>query len=73
MEAYADDVTKVIEAATRAIIETKAFTVLTAVSQWRVRTLLSFSAGNTQTITYSGQLKRSPIIRMGDVSISSVT
>ncbi|KAJ2937435.1 hypothetical protein O0L34_g18626 [Tuta absoluta] len=71
--AYADDVTILIEASSRAEIERKASSVLTAISDWGTRNRLGFSAGKSMTMTYKGKFKRPPTIRMNGVPIKSVT
>ena len=70
--AYADDVTVVIEASSRADIERKAEDTLRAISDWGARNKLKFSASKTSTMTYKGRLKRPPTIRMDGASVTSV-
>lgn len=71
--AYADDVTVVIEASSRADIERKSGTVLSAISEWGIRNRLGFAPGKSLTMTYKGKFKRPPTIRMNDVPIKSVS
>lgn len=73
MVAYADDVTIVIEAPSRAAIERNAQLALQAVSEWGTRNRLSFSPAKSQTLTMKGKFKRAPTIRMDGVSIANVT
>ena len=72
MVAYADDVTIVIEAPSRAAIEHKARVTLTAVSEWGKRNRLSFSAEKSQTMTMKGKFKRPPTIRLDGASVTHV-
>ena len=71
--AYADDITIVIEAASRAEIERLAQPTLQLVSEWGTRNRLAFSAAKSQTITLKGKLQRPPTIRMDGASIASVS
>lgn len=71
--AYADDVTIVIEASSRAQIERNAQSVLAAISEWGSRNRLEFSPGKSLTMTYKGSFKRPPTIRMNGGSLTSVT
>lgn len=72
MIAYADDITVVIEAPSRAAIERNALAVLGAVSDWGCRNRLSFSPNKSQTLTMKGKFKRPPTIRMDGASIAQV-
>lgn len=70
--AYADDVTVVIEASSRAQIERKAGSALEAIAEWGGRNRLSFSPAKSMTMTCKGQFARAPTIRMDGASIASV-
>lgn len=70
MVAYADDVTLIIEASSRADIEKKAQIALRSVEEWGQRNRLSFSTSKMQSIAVKGRFKRPPTIRMGGISIS---
>lgn len=72
MVAYADDITLIIEAPSRAAIEKNALSSLRAVSDWGYRNRLSFSAAKSQTLTMKGKFKRPPTIRMDGASIVQV-
>lgn len=71
--AYADDVTIVIEATSRADIERKAGVMLEGISDWGARNRLGFSPGKSLTMTYKGKFKRSPTVRLEGASVRSVT
>lgn len=71
--AYADDVTIVIEAPSRAAIERNAQSSLEACSAWGKRNRLEFSTAKSQTLTLKGKFKRPPTIRMDGASIAHVT
>lgn len=71
--AYADDVTIVIEATSRAELERHADFTLRAISDWGARNRLGFAAGKSLTMTYKGKFKRAPTIKLDGDSISSVS
>lgn len=71
--AYADDVTLVIEASSRASIEHKCSTVLHSVSEWGTRNRLTFSPAKSQTMTIKGRFKRAPTIKLDGASVASVS
>lgn len=71
--AYADDVTVVIEASSRADIERKANVMLKEISGWGSRNRLGFSSAKSLTMTYKGRFKRAPTIRFEDAPIRSVS
>lgn len=73
MVAYADDITIVIEAPSRAAIERNSQSALDAVSAWGRRNRLSFSPAKSQTLTMKGKFKRPPTVRMEGASIAHVT
>ncbi|CAK1581283.1 unnamed protein product [Parnassius mnemosyne] len=73
MLAYADDVTLLIEANSRAEIERAAKSALELVSSWGERNRLSFSSAKSCTMTIKGKFQRPPVIRMGTESVKSVT
>ncbi|CAH4035810.1 unnamed protein product [Pieris brassicae] len=70
--AYADDVTVLIEANSRADIEWKAATTLQLALEWGQRNRLSFSSSKTQSITLKGRFQRPPVIRLGGDSVKAV-
>ncbi|XP_063835634.1 uncharacterized protein LOC135084822 [Ostrinia nubilalis] len=72
MVAYADDVTILIEANSRAAIEAAAAETLSLVTDWGVRNRLGFSPAKSSTMTIRGKLQRPPVIRFGGASIRSV-
>lgn len=71
--AYADDVTVVIEASSRAEIERNAAIVLRAITEWGGRNRLGFSPGKTFTMTYKGKFKRAPTVKLDGAPVASVT
>ncbi|CAK1550988.1 unnamed protein product [Leptosia nina] len=71
--AYADDVTVLVEANSRAEIERKAAATLELAVQWGERNRLMFSLAKTQSITLKGKLQRPPVVRLGGESVRSVT
>lgn len=70
--AYADDVTVVIEASSRATIERHAQSTLESVLAWGIRNRLSFSSSKSQTLTLKGKFKRPPTIRMSGAPVAHV-
>lgn len=71
--AYADDVTILIEASSRADIERKADVMLKEVSGWGSRNRLRFSPAKSLTMTYKGKFKRAPVIRLEGASIKGAS
>lgn len=71
--AYADDITIVIEAPSRAAIEARASKILHTASEWGRRNRLQFSTTKSQTMTIKGKFQRAPIIKMNGASIPNVT
>ncbi|KAJ2937403.1 hypothetical protein O0L34_g19088 [Tuta absoluta] len=72
MVAYADDVTVMIEASSRAAIESKAQRTLSLISEWGARNHLGFLSAKSQIMTIKGKLQRPPIIRMDGALVKNV-
>lgn len=70
--AYADDVTILIRANSRAGIEANAAAVLQLAREWGVRNRLDFSHAKSLTMTVKGRLQRPPTIRLGGNTVKSV-
>lgn len=60
MAAYADDLTIVVKASSRAGIERDAQSVIQDVSLWGTRNRLEFSAAKSSTVTLKDKFKRPP-------------
>nr|CAX36788.1 hypothetical protein [Papilio dardanus] len=72
MVAYADDISILIEANSRARIESKDKATLTLVRDWGERNRLDFSPPKSTTMTIKGKFQRPPVIRFNGVSIRNV-
>lgn len=72
MVAYADDVTILIGAQSRAGIEAAAKITMDLVAAWGARNRLGFSPGKSSTMTIRGRLQRAPIVRLAGDSVRSV-
>ena len=70
--AYADDITLLISANSRAQIETAANHCLTNFSAWATECKLRFSAKKTKGLLLRGVLKRRPLIKLDGTSIQFV-
>ncbi|GBP91136.1 Copia protein [Eumeta japonica] len=70
---YADDVTVLVEAPSRAEIERRSNAALDLMQKWGERNRLMFSPANSCTMTVKGRLQRPPTVRMGGGSIRSVS
>ncbi|GBP28873.1 Retrovirus-related Pol polyprotein from type-1 retrotransposable element R1 2 [Eumeta japonica] len=70
--AYADDVTVLVEAPSRAEIERRSNAALDLMQKWGGRNRLMFSPAKSCTMTVKGRLQRPPTVRMGGGSIRSV-
>ncbi|GBP89880.1 Retrovirus-related Pol polyprotein from type-1 retrotransposable element R1 [Eumeta japonica] len=71
--AYADDVTVLVEASSRAEIERLSAQALGLILYWGRRNRLAFAPAKSCTMTVKGRLQRPPIIRMGGDSIRTVS
>ncbi|GBP00995.1 Putative 115 kDa protein in type-1 retrotransposable element R1DM [Eumeta japonica] len=71
--AYADDVTVLVEASSRAEIEQRSAQALGLMQDWGRRNRLAFAPAKSCTMTVKGRLRRPPIVRMGGDSIRTVS
>ncbi|GBP52915.1 Putative 115 kDa protein in type-1 retrotransposable element R1DM [Eumeta japonica] len=71
--AYADDVTVLVEASSRAEIERRSAQALDLMQDWGRRNRLAFAPAKSCTMTVKGRLQRPPIVRMGGDSIRTVS
>ncbi|GBP97347.1 Retrovirus-related Pol polyprotein from type-1 retrotransposable element R1 [Eumeta japonica] len=70
--AYVDDVTAVIGGNSRAELERKGNSLLSALAEWGRRNRPAFSPGKSATMTLKGKFQRPPTLRLDGASIAAV-